>query len=82
MMKRIKLIVLLYMGSIVACKTDRIRSFAPGIFVNHSKGTLSMASDTLVISVEEGHNFKSQRRTGFRLIRGGKTGKKQFEREQ
>jgi len=81
-MKRTIVLVLLCTGLMVACKTDQVRDFAPGIFVNHSKGALSVAIDTLVISAQEGHNFKAQRRTRFRLIRGGKLGKKQSEREE
>ncbi|WP_316736756.1 hypothetical protein [Pedobacter aquatilis] len=80
-MKRKIVLVLLCMSFLVACKTDRVRRFAPGKFVNHSKGELSVASDTLTISTEEGNNFKAIRQTGFRLIQSGRLGKRQFEKE-
>ncbi|KQS36842.1 hypothetical protein ASG14_07335 [Pedobacter sp. Leaf194] len=65
----------------MACKTDRVRKFASGNFVNHSRGQLSLADDTLSISSQEGNNFKVHRRTGFNLMNNGKPGRRQFAEE-
>ncbi|WP_316795077.1 hypothetical protein [Pedobacter agri] len=67
---------------LMGCKTDNSRSFLPGTFVNSAGGEFSKADDTLALEQGEGNLFLIHRRTGFNLIENGKTGKRQYEREE
>ncbi|RZJ91169.1 MAG: hypothetical protein EOO20_05930 [Chryseobacterium sp.] len=67
---------------IAGCQTDHSRSFLPGIFINSAGGEFSKADDTLAVEAGEGNMFFIHRRTGFNLIQNGKTGKRQYEREE
>ena len=64
-----------------ACNQRKTEGFLPGIYVNAAKGEFSQADDTLDIRPSEGSNFIINRRTGFNLIREGKIGKREYERE-
>lgn len=67
---------------LAGCQTDKSRSFLPGTFINSAGGEFSKADDTLTIEAGEGNLFLIHRRTGFNLIRNGKPGKRQYEREE
>jgi len=64
-----------------ACSRSKTEAFLPGTYVNVSKGELSQADDTLEIRSSEASNFIINRRTGFNLIREGKQGKREYEKE-
>lgn len=64
-----------------ACTSDKTRDFIPGTYVNHAEGEYSTASDTLIIIASESNNFTIERKTGFKRIRNGKTGKQEYETE-
>lgn len=66
---------------IAACTSDKTREFIPGTYVNHAEGEYSIASDTLIIEASESNNFTIERKTGFKRIRNGKTGKQEYETE-
>ena len=53
-----------------------------GLYVNHSKGSYSLADDTLELVQVDGGRYRINRRTGFNLIRDGKVGRREFETEQ
>ena len=65
-----------------ACTSDKTRPFIPGTYVNSAGGEYSKADDTLVIEPAESNNYLIHRRTGFNLIRNGKTEKRQHETEE
>ncbi len=65
-----------------SCNSDRTKEFIPGTYVDHSESEYSTASDTLVIRVSEGNNFKIYRKTGFQRITEGKPGKHEYETEE
>ena len=65
-----------------ACQRDSAREFLPGRYTNSAVGELSKAYDTLVVEPADGNNFLIHRKTGFNLIRSGKVGKRQHEREE
>ncbi len=65
-----------------ACTSDKTRSFIPGTYVNSAGGQYSNADDTLVIEPTESNNYLIHRRTGFNIIRNGKTEKRQHETEE
>jgi UDP-N-acetylmuramate-alanine ligase len=81
---KINIILLAICATImVACNSKNdTRSFIPGMYVNHAKGEYSIASDTLVIEASESNNYFIHRKTGFQLIRNGKTGKHEHETEE
>lgn len=74
----------------IACQKQSLRSFVPGVYVNHSSGKFSLADDTLVIRLEGRERrrervpdrFVIERRTGFNRIREGRTGKREYEQER
>jgi len=65
-----------------ACQRDSVREFLPGLYTNSAVGELSKADDTLVVESADVNNFLIHRKTGFNLIRNGKAGKRQHEREE
>ena len=65
----------------VACKSDKIRLFIPGTYINSAGSEFSIANDTLVIEPSESNNFYIHRKTGFNLISNGKIGKREYEIE-
>lgn len=64
-----------------ACKQKKTEHFIPGMYVNHSKGSYSMADDTLVVSLVQANNYQILRRTGFNQVVDGKPGKREHETE-
>ncbi|WP_133248477.1 hypothetical protein [Pedobacter yonginense] len=64
-----------------ACKTDNIRSFIPGTYINNAGSEFSIANDTLVIEPSENSSFYIHRKTGFNLVTDGKIGKREHETE-
>lgn len=67
---------------VAACTNDKTRPFIPGTYVNSAGSEYSKTDDTLVIQQAESNNYFIHRKTGFNLIRNGKTGKRQYETEQ
>jgi hypothetical protein len=67
---------------ITACTNDKTRPFIPGTYVNSAGSEYSTADDTLVIEPAESNNYRIHRKTGFAIIRNGKTGKHQYETEE
>jgi len=67
---------------VAACKGNDHRQFLNGTFVNSAKGAMSIADDTLQVESVDGLHYNIHRSTGFKLIREGKTGGRQFEREE
>lgn len=65
-----------------ACKSDKVREFIPGIYVNHAEGEYSTASDTLIIEPSESNNYLIRRRTVFNRMKHGKTEKLEHETEE
>lgn len=66
---------------VTACKSDKVRPFIPGTYINNAGGEFSIANDTLVIEPSESNNFNIHRKTGFNLINDGKVGKREYETE-
>ncbi len=66
---------------ITACKTDNIRSFIPGTYINNASSEFSIANDTLVIEPSESNVFYINRKTGFNLVNDGKIRKREYETE-
>jgi hypothetical protein len=64
-----------------ACNGNNTRSFIPGIYVNHTVGTYSIADDTLAIGHSGSNNYRIHRKTGFNLIRNGRKSKREEETE-
>lgn len=64
-----------------ACKSDKVRTFIPGTYINNAGSEFSMANDTLVIEPSESNNFNIHRKTGFNVISNGKVGKREYETE-
>lgn len=67
---------------ISGCTDDKTRSFIPGTYVNHAESEYSTVNDTLTIEASESNNFQIIRNTGFKRIRNGKAGKKEYETEK
>lgn len=65
----------------IACKTEKIRSFIPGTYINKAGSEFSIANDTLVIEPSESNIFYIHRKTGFNLVTDGKIGKREYEIE-
>jgi hypothetical protein len=65
----------------MACQQKKTLNFIPGVYVNHSKGSYSVADDTLVIHLLEGSKYEILRRTGFNRVVDGKAGKREYETE-
>jgi len=82
-MKTLKTIFMaLMVAGITACHADQSREFLSGTFISSDTGELSKADDTLIIEPAASNNFLLHRRTGYKLIRQGVTGKRQYEREE
>lgn len=80
MKTRIYLLLVVVLFS-MACQQKKTKDFIPGVYVNHSKGSYSVADDTLVIRLVQDANYEIQRRTGFNRVVDGKPGKREHERE-
>lgn len=65
-----------------ACNNDKTRSSIEGTYVNTGESEYSKVKDTLVIEESEGNTFLIHRKTGFQLIKDGKPGKEQYEKEE
>jgi len=82
-MKKLAMLCAVMVMLITACnQTTDTRSYIPGVYVNHSQGEYSLASDTLVIQASESNNYFIHRKTGFRRITDGKPGKREYEIEE
>ena len=80
-MKNLIILCAIAVAIITACKTDNIRSFIPGTYINNAGSEFSIASDTLVIQPSENNTFYIYRKTGFNRINDGTTGKREYETE-
>lgn len=80
-MKNLIILCAIAASMITACKTDNIRSFIPGTYINNARSEFSIANDTLVIEPSESNIFYINRKTGFNLVNGGKIGKLEHETE-
>lgn len=80
-MKKLIILCAIAMVFAVACKSDKVRSFIPGTYINNAGSEFSMASDTLVIESSESNNFFIHRKTGYNLITDGKVGEREYETE-
>jgi hypothetical protein len=80
-MKNLIILCAVVMAMLTACKSDKVRPFIPGTYINNAGGEFSVANDTLVIEPSESNNFYIHRMTGFNLITDGKIGEKEYETE-
>lgn len=80
-MKNLIILCAIAVSLITACKTDNIRSFIPGIYINNTGSEFSIANDTLVIEPSENNSFHLHRKTGFNLVADGKVGRREYETE-
>ena len=80
-MKNLIILCAIAASMIIACKTDNIRPFIPGTYINNANSEFSIANDTLVIEPSESNIFYINRKTGFNLVNGGKIGKREHETE-
>ncbi|SFA58487.1 hypothetical protein SAMN04488511_11970 [Pedobacter suwonensis] len=67
---------------ITGCSSNTTKEFIAGTYVSEDSSNYSMASDTLEIEESTDNNYFIHRKTGFRLIRNGKKGKRQYETEE
>jgi len=81
-MKKQTILPVLLALTIAACNSDKIKSSIAGTYVNSAEGEYSSAKDTLVIEEAEGNAFLIHRKIGFHIIRNGKPGKEQYEKEE
>jgi thioredoxin reductase len=81
-MKTSIMLIVLITILISACKSDKIRSFIPGTYVNSASGEYSVVDDTLYIEPSGSNNYVIHRKTGFNTIDDGKKSKRQFESER
>lgn len=65
----------------VGCRADGLRDFMAGSYVNDAGGVYSVASDTLLVKLVKGNDYRVDRRTGYNLIREGKLGQREFGAE-
>lgn len=80
-MKHLIIICAIAVSIVTACKTDNIRSFIPGTYINNAGSEYSIANDTLVIEPSKSNIFYVHRKTGFNLVSDGKIGKREHETE-
>jgi hypothetical protein len=80
-MKTKIILTMLSFAVLLACNNKNNRSFVPGIYINNTSGSYSIADDTLNIQASDGNRFTIERKTGFNLIRDGKKGKREHEAE-
>ncbi len=59
-----------------------IKNFLPGVYVNHSAGSYSIAFDTLVVTHEDENIFSVERKVSFQKIRHGVLQSKEYHLEQ
>ncbi|MET4083908.1 hypothetical protein ABIB40_003881 [Pedobacter sp. UYP30] len=81
-MKNLTMLFAIGVTLITACNKDKIREFIPGTYVNSDGSTYSIAHDTLVIEPSENRTFFIHRKTGFRIIKNRKPGKREYETEE
>ena len=80
-MKNLIILSAIAVSLITACKTDNIRSFISGTYINNAGSEFSIANDTLVIEPSESNSFYIHRKTGFNLVTDGKIGKREYGTE-
>jgi hypothetical protein len=80
-MKNLIILCALAVSIITACKSDKVRPFIPGTYINNAGSEFSIANDTLVIEPSESNNYYINRKTGFNVIDEGKIGKREYETE-
>lgn len=77
-MKKYAYLLLAGCLSFAACrsKSDQVRDFIPGSYVNSAKSEYSTANDTLVIAPDQASEnvYSITRKTGYQLLREGKPG--------
>ncbi|MFA6275799.1 MAG: hypothetical protein WC622_03570 [Pedobacter sp.] len=80
-MKNLIILCAILVAIVTACKSDNVRPFIPGTYINNADSEFSRANDTLVIEPSESNNFYLHRKTGFNLISNRKIGKREYETE-
>ena len=81
-MKKITAILLLAIATgLAACnlRSDRIKSFIPGTYVNSAKGNYAQAEDTLIITATGDDTYLITRNTTYQAIRDGKLLRKRHQ---
>lgn len=78
-MKNSILLIATLLFFLTACNSDTTKEFITGTYVSEGSTSYSMSSDTLEIEASPDNNYLIHRKTGFRLIRNGKKGKRQYE---
>jgi hypothetical protein len=83
-MKTIVNIILWPIFLLAACqsKSSKVQHFIDGIYVNHARGDMSIADDTLTFTHTGANHYLVTRRTGYRAIRNGKPLKKKYHEEK
>lgn len=80
-MKNLIVLCAVAVALFTACKSDKVRSFIPGTYINDAGSEFSIANDTLVIESSESNNFYIHRMTGFNLVTDGRLGKREYGTE-
>lgn len=81
-MKNSILLIATLLLFLTACNRDTTKEFIAGTYVSEGSTNYSLSSDTLEIEESTANNYLIHRKTGFRLIRNGKKGKRQYETEE
>jgi hypothetical protein len=68
---------------LAACnqRVNQLRAFIPGTYVKTASGEFSKATDTLVLTLISGNNYRIERHTAYQLIRDGKLLSEMHHRE-
>lgn len=80
-MKNLIVLCAVVVAMFTACKSDKVRSFIPGTYINDAGSEFSIANDTLVIEPSESNNFYIHRMTGFNLVIEERVGKREYGTE-
>lgn len=84
MKKQIQLFMLAGIAIMGACqsKAGKVQSFIDGVYVNHTRGELSVADDTLAFTHTDADHYLITRNTGYQAIRHGRLLKKKIRLEK
>jgi len=81
-MKKQTVLPVLLALTVSACNNDNIKDSIEGTYIKAGESEYSKIKDTLVIEAAEGNTFLIHRKTAFQLIKDGKPGKEQYEKEE